>query len=178
MKRLYGLLMAIVALFVFVPLAAATDKDGDEHPVQRWDQKINDVTIRFKVLSAFGGAAVRDNETGLVWEQSPSTSTINWGDAQTHCNLLTTGGRLGWRLPALQELASLVDPNATNAPFLPASSPFSNVQSSVYWSATTFHISTGDAWVVDFSNGSVSVFDVGSDKNVWCVRGGQGVDPQ
>ena len=33
---------------------------------QNWDQKLT--TGRFTVLSDFGGLAVRDNETGLVWE--------------------------------------------------------------------------------------------------------------
>src|SRR5229473_7580307 len=50
-----------------------------------------------------GGAAVRDNETGLVWEQSPSTSIFTWEDDQLHCNRLNVGNRIGWRLPTLQE---------------------------------------------------------------------------
>ncbi|HWG96103.1 MAG TPA: hypothetical protein VN647_03370, partial [Nitrospira sp.] len=37
---------------------------------QSWDKKLPGAS-RFTVLSDFGGAAVRDNETGLVWEQSP-----------------------------------------------------------------------------------------------------------
>src|SRR5712664_2172833 len=45
-----------------------------------------------------GGAAVRDNETGLVWEHSLSTSTFTWLNAQLHCNTLTVGNRKGWRL--------------------------------------------------------------------------------
>jgi hypothetical protein len=180
MKRLYGLLIAIVALFVFVPLAAAADKDGDEHPVLRWDQQIN-TTSRFAVLSGFGGAAVRDNETGLVWEQSPSTSTFSWGSSQLHCNQLTTGGRLGWRLPTIQELASLVDPTQSS-PSLPSGHPFSNVQSSLYWSATTLAGGGGSAWTVFFRNGVhdtiVDAFPETSSSYAWCVRGGQGVDAQ
>jgi hypothetical protein len=57
--------------------------------------------------------------------------------AQSHCNTLKTGGRLGWRLPTLQELASLVDPSVPfPGPTRPAGHPFSNVQSGNYWSAT------------------------------------------
>ena len=33
---------------------------------QSWDRKLSN-TSRFTVLTDFGGAAVRDNETGLVW---------------------------------------------------------------------------------------------------------------
>jgi hypothetical protein len=191
MRTLMLALIANAALFVFVPLAAAADTDGDEHPVQRWDQQINPPTtvivpgapVRFKVLSAFGGAAVRDNETGLVWEQSPSTPRGSWFDASVACNQLTTGGRLGWRLPTIQELASLVDPNAVRAPFLPGN-PFSNVHSSVgsaYWSATTNAINSAFAWIVDFSDGLVLTAGYNKSSSLefaWCVRGGQGVDPQ
>ncbi len=182
MKRLYGLLIAIVALFVFVPLAAAADNDGDEHPAQRWDQEIN-TTSRFTVLSAFGSHAVRDNETGLVWEKSPSTSTFAWQDAQTRCNKLTTGGRLGWRLPTLQELTSLVD-RTQSFPSLPVGNPFTNInpslEASFYWSATTSAVTSSNAWEVDFVDGGVDFsFGFKSTPNfVWCVRGGQGVNPQ
>ena len=178
MKRLYGLLIAIAALGVLVPLAAA-----GEHPVQRWDQKIK-ATSRFEVLSDFGGAAVLDHETGLVWEQSLSLSNSNWLDAQTHCNRLTTGGRLGWQLPTLQELTSLVDPSVPfPGPTLPIGHPFTNVQSFSYWSATTSAGNASFAWIVGFNGPVPAVFT--ADKigipimaSVWCVRGGHGVDLQ
>src|SRR5438034_962063 len=94
-----------------------------------------------------GGAAVRDNETGLVWVQSPGTSTFTWEQGQIHCNQLSVSNRIGWRLPTLQELGSLVDRSQSN-PALPAGHPFSNVQSSTYWSATTFASDASSAWVV------------------------------
>jgi hypothetical protein len=52
------------------------------------------------------------------------------------------------------------------------------VQSSNYWSANTNASNTSGAWVVDFFGGDV----LGNVKTfngfVWCVRGGQGVNPQ
>jgi len=132
-----------------------------------------------------GGAAVRDNETGLVWEQSPSTSTFSWAitisflaTAAFHCNDLKLGNRTGWRLPTIQELASLVDRSQSN-PALPAGHPFNNVQSSrQWWSATTIATFASHAWSVDFSLGEVRNDDEASNGFVWCVRGGQGVDSQ
>ena len=114
-----------------------------------------------------------------MWEQSPSTTSQMWLDTQRSCNRKTVGNRKGWRLPTTQELASLVDPTQSN-PALPAGHPFSNVQSSFYWSATTSAASLGGvaAWAVSFNDGDV---DAGGKLNaffVWCVRGGQGVDPQ
>jgi len=151
-----------------------------------WDQQLP-ASTRFVVLAnwvdsnfASGGAAVLDRETGLVWERSPSTSTFNWENAQFHCNDLRVGNRKGWRLPTAQELASLVDPTvAPPGPTLPAGHPFMNVQSSFYRSATSFAVDTGDAWVVGFDSGLVDVVNVKSfGFDVWCVRGGHGVDPQ
>ncbi len=186
MKRLYPFLIAMLAVLVLVPPTAAAstvsaDSDADEHPVLRWDQQIN-TTSRFKVLSAFGRHAVLDNETGLVWEKSPSTKLVTWEDAQSHCNALITGNRLGWRLPTVQELTSLLDPNEVLFPILPAGNPFQNVQNG-YWSATTYASGTSEAWTVTFFLETVGPQVHQQDKSVagspaWCVRGGHGVDPQ
>jgi hypothetical protein len=161
--------------------AMAGSKNGPYYAMPSWDQTLP-ASDRFIVLTSMNDEAVLDQETGLVWEQSPSTSTFNWETAQFHCNQLTTGGRLGWRLPTIQELASLVDPSvAPPGPTLPNGHPFSNVQQSFYWSATTSAGFANYAWFVKFNSGLVNL-DIHFDKSfsfaVWCVRGGQGVDPQ
>src|SRR5678809_1356899 len=42
---------------------------SNPNPTHSWDKKLPSVS-RFTVLSDFGGAAVRDEETGLVWEKT------------------------------------------------------------------------------------------------------------
>jgi hypothetical protein len=170
MNTLYSTLIATVAFVVFAAVAVAD-------PGTTWDTVIKDKG-RFVVLKAFNDAAVLDTETGRVWEQSPSTSEITWFDALIHCYQLEVSGRKGWRLPTIEELASLVD-TSQPAPTLPAGHPFSNVQSvqsSFYWSSTTLAGFTSNAWVVTFFSGFVGS-DIKSLGNfVWCVRGGQGID--
>ncbi len=139
-----------------------------------WSQ-ILPAADRFKLV--MGGAAVLDKETGLVWEQSPATTIQSWLVALYSCNAKAVGGRKGWRLPTLQELASLVDPTQSN-PALPSGHPFSNVLSSDHWSATTYADDAGFAGIVDLFNGAVYVSVKPLKAYVWCVRGGQGVNPQ
>ena len=91
------------------------------------------------------------------------------------------GGRHGWRLPIIEELASLVDPNNPGGdPDLPPGHPFSNVQSASYWSATTVASDSTRAWAVFLASGGVDTIVTSGTSlfHVWCVRGGQGVNPQ
>src|SRR5262245_61952254 len=98
----------------------------------------------------FGGTAVRDNQTGLVWERSPTTVRYTWNHgpnsegslfeagARQYCALKMTGGQMGWRLPSIQELFSLVDPSLNDDAgtlTLPPGHPFSNIQGAFhgYW---------------------------------------------
>jgi hypothetical protein len=178
--------LAILGAVTF-PASAQTTAHGFYYPPPAWDQKLQCDTHatcpRFIVLSNWNNEAVLDRETGLVWERSPAENDFQngtWADAQIRCNiLLTLGNRRGWRLPTVQELASLVDPTVPiPGPTLPAGHPFSNVQSSVYWSATTVTDSTGSAWFVNFNDGSVFGGDRSLPHFAWCVRGGQGPDLQ
>lgn len=156
------------------PPPSPTDLSG---VTQAWDKKLT--TGRFTVLSAFGGAAVRDNETGLVWEQAPSTATASWFGARLTCADKAVGGRKGWRLPSLPELTSLIDPSvASPGPTLPAGHPFTNVQqSAAYWSATTSAEAPTGAWAVLFFDGLVRPGDQYlNGGQVWCVRGGMNAD--
>jgi Protein of unknown function (DUF1566) len=160
-----ALLVGILASCALVPLAAAKPP--------AWDTHINK-PARFKVLPAFDDAAVLDKETGLVWEKTPSTGVGDWYDRLDRCFKLEVGRRKGWRVPTIEELASLVD-TSQNDPTLPPGHPFINVQPSIYWSATSRVPNVVNAWTVDFTIGTVvALAKTGNAFNVWCVRGGQG----
>lgn len=120
---------------------------------------------------------VLDRETGLVWQRFPDALSVDWFQAVTFCYTMTAGNRKGWRLPTIEELASLIDPTQTN-PSLPIGHPFSNVQVSFYWSATTNAEDTSKAWGWIFTNGgSSAIFKTANDFSYrWCVRCGHGDD--
>ena len=161
--------------------------DSEDNHTLRWD-KILDSTNgdaqgcnsdRFKCI--FGGAAVLDLETGLVWERSPVTTTYSMRSSDQNvafreCLNRGVGGKSGWRLPTIPELASLLVPgDPAGGPDLPVGHPFSNIQSAAYWSVNTARYAISFVFAADFSNGNV--FDDSFDNlnHVWCVRGpGQG----
>ena len=116
-----------------------------------------------------GGAAVGDNKTGLVWEQSPGVEHLGWWDAPDYCRGRTTGGRGGWRVPTKEELSSLVDASQVD-PSLPDSHPFTNVKSAIYWTATPDAKDRILAWHVSFFTGQVTVDGKHLNRRVWCVR--------
>lgn len=168
MKRIYSTLIAIVVCVAFAPLPAFADTWGDQIDDSTW----------FGLLPGFAFTAVYDNETGLIWEQSPDSGTQNWNNAQIHCNQRSVSNRKGWRLPTVQELASLVDPTQSN-PALPIGHPFNFVLAANYWTATTNAEFAFYAWDLRFTGGGIlpDARKTLSDY-VWCVRAGQGVNFQ
>jgi hypothetical protein len=183
MKKLLSLTLGLLVLGALAvgSATAATIAPGPYYATPSWDQTLPAAT-RFIVLTNMSSQAVLDRETGLVWEQAPDApTTYTWSDVQAsfHCNRSTVGGRQGWRLPTIQELASLIDPTVPSpGPMLPAGHPFTNVQDAGYWSATTFASNTSLARIVPLSNGHAVGVDKTASLFVWCVRGGQGGDPQ
>jgi hypothetical protein len=150
-----------------------------------WGKKIAGAA---RFVAVLDGGAYCDQETGLVWEQSPDpTPQSSWQRAISHCAGLEVDDRKGWSLPVREQLASLVDETGTGvdsngAPLtLPDGHPFdpAGVQSDSYWSASTFAGNPSVAWFVFFGFGDVS-FDskVNGITRAWCVRGGQVYDGQ
>jgi hypothetical protein len=179
-QRRHRLILGLLALGLLAGVALtagpaqAVDAVGPYYAEPSWDQK-KAAANRFVVLTNWNSAAVLDKETGLVWEKAP-TGTGPWLQALGQCIVKNVGGRKGWRLPSIQELASLVDATQVS-PALPLGHPFT-VLSAVYWSATTIAEDPTLAWVVNVGNGDV--FPHGKSTvsyPVWCVRGGMSVEP-
>jgi hypothetical protein len=175
-------IVGILALVLMtVPAAKADAQTIPANSNPSWDLQLRCDQAqcpRFVVLSKFDDAAVLDRETGLVWERTAVQGQADWSNAQFQCNRLTVANRKGWRLPTIQELATLLDPSVafTGVPALPIGHPFT-VAPVFYWSSTTGQ--TPDlAWGVIVNNASpVTTNKVGLFSR-WCVRGGAGVDAQ
>ena len=197
-RKVFGGL-AVILLAAFGLGAVA---NGPYYALPSWAQKITcvaDNCQRFVVLANWNSEAVLDRETGLVWERAPGTApggpfgepitTLPWGEAVEACRQFTVGGRMGWRLPTIEELQSLIDAD-TDERGLPPGHPFQNVQTSrdpnrraLYWSSTRPDPAAGFGSIPDTARivgflGTIGVSHMTLDANwFWCVRGGSGVEP-
>lgn len=168
-----GLSVMVVGVWV-VPAGAAPVAKEDSHAglTQNWD-KVLPSAERFLVLAGFGGAAVLDKETGLVWQRTPDSSLQTRNQARGGCLRATTGGRMGWRLPAIEELASLIDPAAVTGEKLSAGHPFTGISNEHFYWATTASVQyPDDGWGVNFGFGVVGDGTATFIRPAWCVRGG------
>jgi hypothetical protein len=85
---------------------------------------------------------------------------------------------MGWRLPSISELTTLVDPARTN-PALPAGSPFDIGDQAFFWSATRRGLFTDLAWGVNIRDGGiVDDYEFFLTLSAWCMRGGTNSDEQ
>jgi len=156
---------------------AGSGQDGDIRAGVAWPEP------RFTV----SGDCVTDNLTGLMWVKSPDSITRQWDIALSYANNLVLCGYDDWRLPNINELRSLVHSgyNEESCGGVPCvylsdwlnSKGFSNVQSTFYWSSTTFAYYLTDAWEVNMRYGIVAYFYKSESEYVWPVRGGQNDSP-
>jgi hypothetical protein len=172
----YALSTVVVGatLFLVAPVKAedSTTVDFSRQPhLKAWSNVIPNANKRFIVLPDFNNEAVLDRETGLVWEQTPKQTVHTWNLARVECTSRLIGGRKGWRLPSLFELATLMDPSQSN-PALPAGHPFGPVVMDNHWTATLHAADLTRVWVAYVPNGGTSGSAVmGNQYPAWCVRG-------
>ena len=158
----------------------ATGDDGD------LEKGVVLVTPRF---TDNGDGTVTDNQTGLIWLKNANCFGFRrWnlaiadsnGLASGSCGLSDGSNSGDWRLPNLFELESLREMQYENPAISNTAGtgqwtegdPFTGVQSSPYWSSTTFANANDYAWSVYLSSGYVLSYDKYSSLYVWPVRGG------
>jgi len=140
---------------------------------------------RFAIYDPGTGASdvvVLDKETQLVWMMEPDTLSKDWSTAVQHCVYMEAGGRMGWRLPTIEELLSLKDASGQS---LPPDHPFilgDPPTTRWFWSSTTYTTFSDRAHQFCFPPPGYGCILVSYpvkdeiDARAWCVRGGYGHD--
>lgn len=114
------------------------------------------------------GAGVKDNRTGLIWEQAPDSVHEVWARSLERCTAKVVGGQKGWRAPTVEELKTLIDPDQKD-PALPEGHPFVGIKSAIYWTATPSPTDEIVAWQVSFFSGEAVTDQKSGTRRVWCV---------
>jgi len=95
------------------------------------------------------GAAVKDNQTGLIWEQEPDREHDVWSRSNERCAAKDVGGQKGWRGPSVEELKS--------------------IKSEIYWTSTPDPKDDIVAWQVSFFSGEPVTDQKSGTRRMWCV---------
>jgi len=169
-----------LTMFAIPTVRAQTTVPGPYYATPSWDQQLP-ASTRFIVLSNWNSEAVLDRETGLVWERTPSTNIRNFRTADLDlCNDKALGGRMGWRVPSVWELQTLIDPTQSN-PALPVGHPFNLSGNLLFWTSSPVSVGLGSTAVYairfDIGNGGTTLVGPEMFLRAWCLRGPGGTVP-
>jgi len=111
---------------------------------------------------------VVDNNTGLQWQQTIPVKEYDTETAKEYCETLNYGGRDDWRLPTLQELASIIDNSKSNPSI--DSDYFPETPTSSDFLTSSKYAETGNSvWSINFGHSSMNAEN--ESYFVRCVRG-------
>ena len=81
----------------------------------RYDGKVVTVEMRRDGrFIAYSNGTVLDTSTNLMWAARDNGTTLNWADAKSYCKNYQGGGYKDWRMPTIDEVMGLYDPNKAN----------------------------------------------------------------
>ena len=154
-------------------------RNGDDGTFEAgwWKNRlIADNKTRFIAKTIDGDDVVLDLATGLMWPVDGNEAgcnnggTLNWNGCIDYALALDFAGFTDWRLPNINELASLINYEKA-APFLPDG--FVNIISSFYMSSTTVFGNTNNCWSIDLLTPALdNLWAKASLNYLMCVRGG------
>lgn len=165
-----GFLVAVVLILltVYIPNAMSGDPVSLRNQAKQLSDK--DVMVMLKKYNFFdrtknqagtivndfvdnGDDTVTDRVTGLMWQKEGSSEGMTWADAKEYVNKLNSvqfGGYSDWRLPTIEELASLIKSMRAKGTYI---DPIFSEKQQFCWSADTF--APDIAWYVSFKAGMI-----------------------
>jgi TonB family protein len=114
-----------------------------------------------------------DPATGLMWTKQDNGKDVIWQHAMDYCRNLQLAGHSDWRLPSIDELQGIYDPNANVGGYHVKG----NLQLSGWWSwSSSQGNGSGGAWGYLFRSGGQAGGRLGDSggRRALCVRGSRG----
>ena len=173
----YSVIIALALVLPTMGLAAPVPDTGQTQSYTNTFGEDSDYTCNPHSYTDIGNGVVKDNVTGLEWQQATATGTYTWQLALDYVAGMNsdsgTYGHTDWRLPTIKELSTLVD-SGIPYPGPPINtSYFPDTVVAYYWSSTTLAYNTDYANIVYFGNGYVGYYGKIFSDYVRAVRGGQ-----
>ena len=132
-----------------------------------------------------GDGTIIDDNTGLMWQQIPTSEDFSWQDAVDYCESLELAGYDDWRIPSCKELYSISDfglgwPYLNTTYFTLASGQVTKDEqywSSDYYVGVTVEGGSNAAFGVNHVTGHIKAYSANASgpvggKYVRAVRGG------
>ncbi len=129
---------------------------------ENWEPRNYTINKFEEITTIKDDKVVKDNATGLMWEQSGSKETMDFRGAKAYVDKLNRdrfADNSDWRLPTLKEAITLLKKEKNNNG-LYVGVEFDEKQK---WIWTSDMYSASRAWVVGFTTGSCSYDDIGDD---------------
>ncbi len=160
MKRIFTLIIGLVLLLGLTVSAHAT-------------------------LMDMSNGTIYDTDMNITWLKDAGMGGVKtWSDAVNWADNLVYAGFSDWRLPTTDSACG-IDYNCTGSEMgylyytelgnsaggtLSNTTPFSNLQSSAYWSGTEYVPNLTDAWYSSFSIGYQGAYNKDGGLYSWAVR--------
>ncbi len=146
------------------------EKQTAEQPRQgkkERERKAADRPQKTGVKSAVPEEVYLDPETRLMWTIQDNGKDIDWHQANKYAEQLRLGGFSDWRLPTIDELEKLYDPQ--NSSLHKIRKPF---RLTAYWVWSSTKEGSGSAWYFYFNLGirNHNPLDASIDYRALCVR--------
>ena len=173
-------LSVLVLLFVGIGICVSLKKCGGDKKITKIKNTISkqsriDVSINWnnkiyqgkRLYNLNSDNTIKDDYTGLIWQQKGSDKEVNWSEAKRYCDNLILDNYANWRLPLIKELFYLGD-ISENRPAIDTN--YFDIKNTWYWSSTTFKGEINKAWNLNFSTYIELISDKDDKKNVLCVH--------
>ena len=138
----------------------------------RWN-RLGDFPNDFESREIAGDRVVLDHATGLMWHQSGPEEHIrydNVGEWVERLNIRGYAGYSDWRLPTLEEAASLLESREMNEDLY--IDPKFSAKQSFIWTSDMIS-GKGLAWIVNFREGDLGGYDLIAVGSIRPVRSGR-----